>query len=941
MNTQTQFKAFTIASFAGLSIAIGAPAMAQQRDWLGGTSTNWFTASNWTPQGVPSSSNPVVIDPGLHRPCIILLPGAMTGELAVGGAFEFADLTIQNIGTLQTHATLSLGFDPGSIGRVTVTGPSASLHAMSTLLVGWEGRGELTISDGATLQTTLDVAVAYEVGSSGKLLLTGADTTWNHPTNLGIGDWGSGEMIISGGADLHLGGFGTIGSRLPASGTLTVTGPGSSWSTQGFTLISDNGDALMVVENGATASAGGGFVMGTRWSGEGTLRVTGAGSTVSTPVSIAVGLDGIGEVLIEDGGLLDVGTFMNIGQNSGGFGLVTLTGQDSHLDVNGSFSIGYATTGEFNILAGATAESGTTFVGRFPGSTGNIFISGANSTWTPAALFLGGETNGSLTLQDGGKLTSQAIALAAVTGSTGVLNIGAAPSDPPAAPGILDVPGVIGGNGSATVNLHHTGDWYSNRPNSGNIQFDQNVAIHQSGPGTSTLTIANTHTGGTSISDGVLRIRNESSLGADWQPTVVMNGGVLQNYLDPVTLSTNRTIHLAQQEGKLRAGWFFDFRVRGPITGPGDLVIANDNGTVVMSDIAKSYTGRTVIGANAASGGYENLASLRLQNSNIIPATSDLRFNPGTGGIGTLVLQDVSQTVKSLAVLSGEGEIRANAGRYGSLTVTGAPGIPANANLLRVTGDVHLILDGPIPNPLTLDPGARVSGGFPSGSGGSIGGTLTVAAGAAVSPGSPNSPTIPVGRFVSRGLSWQGGSALDLQFAQMDLDAFTGSGVGWDTSICIGILEFNASAPTPLLINLSTIDPLTGLAAPAAGFDPDTERTWLIMRVINTIDPEPIVGFNPSHIALDVSEFQNSFGGAFSVELGTDGVYLRYSPVPPFCEGDADGSGTVDFGDITAVLSNWGVDYTPGTGMGDANTDSIVNFADITAVLSFFGQDCQ
>lgn len=52
------------------------------------------------------------------------------------------------------------------------------------------------------------------------------------------------------------------------------------------------------------------------------------------------------------------------------------------------------------------------------------------------------------------------------------------------------------------------------------------------------------------------------------------------------------------------------------------------------------------------------------------------------------------------------------------------------------------------------------------------------------------------------------------------------------------------------------------------------------------------------------------------------------------CAGDADGSGNVDFDDITNVLSNWLADYAPNTGPGDANADSVVNFDDITAVLS-------
>lgn len=64
-------------------------------------------------------------------------------------------------------------------------------------------------------------------------------------------------------------------------------------------------------------------------------------------------------------------------------------------------------------------------------------------------------------------------------------------------------------------------------------------------------------------------------------------------------------------------------------------------------------------------------------------------------------------------------------------------------------------------------------------------------------------------------------------------------------------------------------------------------------------------------------------------------------PPPPFCPGDANGDGTVDFSDITSVLGNYGASYTPGSaGQGDANNDGVVDFGDITAVLGNFGVPC-
>lgn len=64
------------------------------------------------------------------------------------------------------------------------------------------------------------------------------------------------------------------------------------------------------------------------------------------------------------------------------------------------------------------------------------------------------------------------------------------------------------------------------------------------------------------------------------------------------------------------------------------------------------------------------------------------------------------------------------------------------------------------------------------------------------------------------------------------------------------------------------------------------------------------------------------------------------SAAPP-CPGDADNSGTVNFADITAVLTNWSGNYLPSTGPGDAEGNGLVNFADITSVLQGWGASCR
>lgn len=61
---------------------------------------------------------------------------------------------------------------------------------------------------------------------------------------------------------------------------------------------------------------------------------------------------------------------------------------------------------------------------------------------------------------------------------------------------------------------------------------------------------------------------------------------------------------------------------------------------------------------------------------------------------------------------------------------------------------------------------------------------------------------------------------------------------------------------------------------------------------------------------------------------------------PACCPGDADGSGSVNFSDITSVLANFGATYPSGQGAGDADCSLSVNFSDITSVLANFNSNC-
>lgn len=99
--------------------------------------------------------------------------------------------------------------------------------------------------------------------------------------------------------------------------------------------------------------------------------------------------------------------------------------------------------------------------------------------------------------------------------------------------------------------------------------------------------------------------------------------------------------------------------------------------------------------------------------------------------------------------------------------------------------------------------------------------------------------------------------------------------------------------------------------------------------------------------ALDGELIDPESAGSLPSGNGVPGgpAVIRFSvaaPPPAPCPGDADGSGIVDFADITSVLGSWGNTYAPGAipAPGDADHDGIVNFADITTTLANFEHPC-
>ena len=185
-------------SIIALSAAATVPTHAQETDWTGKFSSNWFLGGNWD-AGLPRQTFDVNINTVTPNATVVASPGAEAQNLSVG-ANGTGMLTIQNGGTL-TDEFGAIGNLPGGVGTVTVTGAGSSWTNVDAIVVGGQGTGTLTIQNGGSAQdgstaSSTGGSIGLAVGSTGTVTVTGPGSSWiNGPSGgFNIGSFGTGTL---------------------------------------------------------------------------------------------------------------------------------------------------------------------------------------------------------------------------------------------------------------------------------------------------------------------------------------------------------------------------------------------------------------------------------------------------------------------------------------------------------------------------------------------------------------------------------------------------------------------------------------------------------------------------------------------------------------------------------------------------------------------------
>ncbi len=603
------------------------------------------------------------------------------GGLGAGGALFAADgaqISLSNVVFSNNQAVGGTGGASsnnagGGGGGFSGSGGSG-YNSLSVGVAGGGGGGLRGVGGNA------EVSVTPGAGGGGGFL--GAGANGSSGNGGGGGGTTSNGTLSAGGANCGGGGGGRGGD--PPSGTGTAGGAGGGPGGCGA-----NGTAGTNATGPAIPGVGGsGGAGGTGGGGGG-----GGSGGVYLSTGFTGGNGGSGGIGAGGGGASGSFTFNTAGSGGssldfgGGGGGAFAEGGQGGFGGGGGGSIGTGGHGGFGGGGGGgTTGSGT---GGFGGGNGGASPGGGGGAGLGGALFV--QQGAAITLTDP---TLSANSVSMGTGSSGGSNgqaLGAdlflmAGSNPTAGgTAIFDI------SGSLSIGTMIASD----QPVGGGF----GGGIEKMGAGTLTLTTANTYTGSTTLSDGILSVQNDSFLG-DSTAEINFDGGTL--HCTPLlVLTTNRAVNLLST-GTITTTQ--EVALNGEVSGVGGITFGN--GIIFLA--TNSYSGTTTVdtasiyyGSNASfgTGSFVFSGNGTIINSDVI-ANFNHPMTINSGVNATINTEDtLPKALTFLSAINGTGGALTKAG-LGTLTLTQANGYDGGttiqAGTLALSGGGSLTATGSV-----------------------------------------------------------------------------------------------------------------------------------------------------------------------------------------------------------------------------------------------------
>jgi autotransporter-associated beta strand protein len=457
--------------------------------WTGGSSANWTDSGNWISSRTPASGNDIVFS--------MLSTGNFTTTLA-------ADTTINSLSIWETSP-------------VTINGNT------------------LTINSG------IDLNSAYNDLTINSAVVFGNANYWTIGSGRTVNINGS----ISGGHSLNLNGYGT--AAIYSSNSYTL----GTYINRG-TLLLANGNGLGPTGVGTTVASGAQLQIYSSLICNQPVTLNGTGTSANGALRVSAGADATwtGPITLGNASTinLDGGTSLAINGNISGGHNLTLSGDGGSQGV----VTGAINTGAFSVTkggAGTWTLAGTnTFTGALNVDTASTTADDGDLILTTSAAAAGASSiqildnnSGSSTFQLDGALANivltQPISLAGRYGSTPAIenlagnntlagnlaiNVGGSDYEVQSDAGTLTLGGISSAAGGArTFTFQGNGNIVVSGVISNGSATTFNVM--GAGPGTVTLSAANTYTGGTTNYGGTLALAATGSI-ASSAAIIVTNG---------------------------------------------------------------------------------------------------------------------------------------------------------------------------------------------------------------------------------------------------------------------------------------------------------------------------------------------------------------------------------------------------------------------------------
>ena len=206
----------------------------------------------------------------------------VVGELGVG-ELHVADGALMQSGTSTSQIQAIIANSVGSLGTATVTGAATAWEHGGTLTVGNGGVGSLLVADGATMTSgpaTVGGGLESNMAGIGTVVVDGPGSRWA-TSALTIGGRGTGEVRIINGGVLDAAAakteIVTLGAQIGSFGRLIISGPASRWNDSTTVTIGQSGAGEVWIDGGALVSSG--MVrLGSMSNGTGLARISGPGT---------------------------------------------------------------------------------------------------------------------------------------------------------------------------------------------------------------------------------------------------------------------------------------------------------------------------------------------------------------------------------------------------------------------------------------------------------------------------------------------------------------------------------------------------------------------------------------------------------------------------------------------------------------------------------------